>query len=147
LLRAPAEPWTAEDTILSVYAMYLDLQESDGATERRRANAVDALGEALAAFLFPEGTSWDAPLDGSMLPTPPLPETIPHKRAEVRPGGRRGDVESAAPGSNGWAVGGPVSARGAAIVANDMHLGLRCRTSGIAHGLCSKGTAEPLLST
>jgi penicillin amidase len=49
LLRAPAEPWTAEDTILSVYAMYLDLQESDGATERRRANAVDALGEALAA--------------------------------------------------------------------------------------------------
>ena len=65
LLRATPAPWTAEDTVLTVYAMYLDLQERDGATERRRGRAREALGQPLAAFLFPEGTSWDASLDGS----------------------------------------------------------------------------------
>ena len=29
------------------------------------------------------------------------------------------------PGSNNWAVGGAISATGSAIVANDMHLGIR----------------------
>ena len=125
LLRATPAPWTAEDTVLTVYAMYFDLQEADGPTERRRAQAEQALGPALAAFLYPEGTSWDAPLDGSNLPMPAMPDGQVTKRAHTPvPAGHR-SVETASLGSNGWAVGGALSSSGAAIVANDMHLGLR----------------------
>ena len=69
-LRSTPAPWTAEDTVLTVYTMYFDLQEDDGLTERRRVQAEEALGSPLATFLFPEGTSWDAPLDSSNLPAP-----------------------------------------------------------------------------
>ncbi len=125
LLRATPAPWTAEDTVLSVYTMYFDLQEADGLTERRRAQAEQALGSPMAAFLFPEGTSWDAPLDGSNLPMPAMPEGLVTKRADTLvPLGDR-SVEIASLGSNNWAVGGALTTSGAAIVANDMHLGLR----------------------
>ncbi|MBM6584173.1 penicillin acylase family protein [Microvirga sp. BT689] len=125
LLRSTPAPWTAEDTVLTVYTMYFDLQEADGLTERRRAHSEEALGPPLAAFLFPEGTSWDAPLDGSNLPMPAMPDGQVTKRAHtpVAPSDR--STEPASLGSNNWAVGGALSSSGAAIVANDMHLGLR----------------------
>ncbi|HEX2135123.1 MAG TPA: penicillin acylase family protein [Microvirga sp.] len=122
LLSAPV-PWTAEDTVLSVYAMYLSLQEGEGTTERRRAAANEILGRSWAEFLFPEGTTWDAALDDSSLPTPDLPQVGSNYGAV--PLYRDGDIEPPVPGSNGFAVGGVISSRGAAIVANDMHLGLR----------------------
>ena len=125
LLRSTPAPWTAEDTVLTVYAMYLDLQEADGATELRRAIAEEALGQPLATFLFPEGTLWDAPLDGSSLPLPAMPDSRAAKRADNLIPTAEDEVEVASPGSNSWAVGGALSTRGAAIVANDMHLSLR----------------------
>jgi penicillin amidase len=124
-LRSTPAPWTAEDTVLTVYTMYLDLQEDDGLTERRRAQAEEALGSPLAAFLFPEGTSWDAPLDGSNQPTPAMPDGHASKRAHISVPAGDTDAETASLGSNNWAVGGALSSSGAAIVANDMHLGLR----------------------
>ena len=124
LLRATPEPWTAADTVLTVYAMYLTLQEPDGETERWRGNVVDVLGQALADFLFPPGTSFDAPLDGSRLPTPEIPVSGT-KRAASPPRTLFGEIEVALPGSNGFAVGGDLTERGAAIVANDLHLALR----------------------
>jgi penicillin amidase len=124
-LRSTPEPWRAEDTVLTVYTMYLDLQEADGLTERRRAHAEEALGPELAAFLFPEGTSWDAPLDSSNLPIPAMPGSQAIKRAHGPTPPSDGSVETASRGSNNWAVGGALSTRGAAIVASDMHLGLR----------------------
>ena len=123
LLRARPEPWTAKDTVLTVFAMYLSLQEADGLTERRRGDAVEVLGPPLAAFLFPEGTSWDAPLDGSRLPTPEMPSNGLRKAAA--PALRSSEIEPVIPGSNAFAVAGRISSNGAAIVANDMHLGLR----------------------
>src|SRR5215204_2274905 len=123
LLRTKPEPWTAEDTVLTGFAMYLSLQEADGMTERRRAYAIEVLGQPLAKFLFPEGTSWDAPLDGSSLPTPEMPPN--GLRRAAAPVAGDGEIEPTIPGSNGFAVGGAISSNGAAIVANDMHLGLR----------------------
>jgi penicillin amidase len=125
VLRSTPEPWRAEDTVLTVYTMYLDLQEADGLTERRRAHAEEALGPELAAFLFPEGTSWDAPLDASSLPTPAMPGAHATKRAHSAARAGDASVETASRGSNNWVVGGALSTRGAAIVASDMHLGLR----------------------
>ena len=124
LLLAKPASWTAEDTVLVVYAMYLTLQEANGLTEQRRANALEALGRPLADFLFPEGTTWDAPLDGSSLATPKMPSIGLRDAENVRPA-VEGVMEPSLPGSNGFVVGGAISARGAAIVANDMHLGLR----------------------
>jgi penicillin G amidase len=124
-LRSTPAPWTAEDTVLTVYTMYLDLQEADGLVERRRAQAKEALGASLAAFLFPEGTTWDAPLDGSTLPMPVLPDSHATKKAHTPAGAGNEFAEAASPGSNSWAVGGALSSSGAAIVADDMHLGLQ----------------------
>ena len=124
LLVKKPEAWRAEDSILVVYAMYLTLQEADGLTERRRGDAIEALGQPMAEFLFPGGTSFDAAMDGSFLPTPALPSQGLKHASNVAPAG---DVDEAAPapGSNSFAVGGALSARGAAIVENDMHLRLR----------------------
>src|SRR5215207_7992822 len=144
LLRTKPEPWTAEDTVLTGFAMYLSLQEADGVTERPRANAVEVLGQPLAEFLFPEGTSWDAPLDSSSLPTPEMPSNGV-KRAEA-PVGRADEIEPAILGSNGFVVGGGITSGGAAIVANDMHLGLRVpKTWYRARLVLEDGSGRPTL--
>jgi len=123
LVRKP-QPWLAEDSILVVYAMYLTLQEPDGLTERRRGDAIEALGQPMAEFLFPGGTSFDAAMDGSFLPTPAFPSQGLKHAKNAAPAN---DVDEAPPipGSNSFAVAGALSARGAAIVENDMHLRLR----------------------
>ena len=125
LLRSHPAPWTAEDTVLTIYAMYLGLQEPNGTTERCRCDATAVLGKPLVDFLFPEGTSWDSPLDGSLLPTPDMP-TAGLVEGIARLGVADSNVvETKSPGSNCFAVGGRLSVHGAAIVANDMHLTLR----------------------
>ncbi|HTQ80945.1 MAG TPA: penicillin acylase family protein, partial [Thermoanaerobaculia bacterium] len=81
----------------------------------------------------------DAPLVGGSLPAPPLPgpEVIdlrrssapaaapPGKVATSLPELRESEEESLAVGSNNWAVAGSHTADGHALLANDMHLGLR----------------------
>jgi penicillin G amidase len=125
ILRGKPEPWRPEDTVLAVYAMYLNLQPSTPQLELDRARAEQRGGRALADLLYPQGTELDAPLDGSRLPETPLPERLPPMPVLPR------QLETAALageapvlGSNNWAVAGPLSTSGAALVANDMHLGL-----------------------
>lgn len=121
LLRARPAPWAAEDTVLAVFAMYLQLQPIVPQRELDRAIAEKAGGRALADLLFPPGTALDAPLDGSTLPPP----AISAVRAAVPATGPDADVRlPEMAGSNNWAVGGALTATGAALVANDMHLGL-----------------------
>ncbi len=119
LLREP-EPWRAEDTLLAVLAMYLNLQPAVPQREMDRALAEARGGRAFADFLFPETTPLDAPLDGSRLPEPPLPDRLGPAVHEARATAE----EAQLPGSNNWAVSGALSSSGAALVANDMHLGL-----------------------
>jgi penicillin amidase len=119
LLRMTPQPWRSADTLLVVYAMYFDLQSSDGADQRRRGLANAALGAPLADFLYPRGTPADAALDGSLLPQPPMPGTAPAP-STVAPAGSPPPIN----GSNAFAVSGKLTATGAAMVANDMHLHL-----------------------
>lgn len=132
LLRSDPMPWTAEDTVLTVFAMYINLQPVSPRRELDLARAQAALGAEMAAFLYPGSTSLDAPIDGSVLPEPPMPTAVRPLAAPPVPG-----LEARAPvaagadlrqdetvGSNNWAVGGALTATGAALVANDMHLGL-----------------------
>ena len=126
LLRSKPAAWQPADTVLTVFAMYFSLQESDGAAEQRRGEAMAALGPAWTEFLYPRGTDQDAALDGSLLPAPPLPAELPEMlRSKAKAAMRTPEPDQPMPGSNGWAVDGTLTADGRAMVANDMHLGLR----------------------
>lgn len=150
LLRIAPEPWQAEDTLLAIYAMYLDLQASQRFQESARGVLHERLPESLAAFLDPPGTEWDAPLQGEPFeplpppdpevfdlrrnPSPLLPGEGPRVKAELATAGPpppafgpRGiePLSEAVSGSNNWAVAGRLTAHGGALLANDMHLALR----------------------
>jgi penicillin G amidase len=107
-----------------------------------------AAAASILQFLFPRGTEWDAPnfgtrreaaelaAAGGPAESPPVPpaELLDLRRMApaatgpaATPTARSGPhavPDAVLPGSNGWAVAGSLSASGAALVANDMHLGL-----------------------
>jgi penicillin amidase len=129
LLRADPAPWSEEDSLLVVLAMYHMLQFSGVGHEQAQALAEDVLPQALAKFLSPEGSPWDAPMVGGALPGPAIPDA---KEIDLRidparwaPGPLVLTPLPVRPGSNNWAVAGARTRHGGAIVANDMHLGLR----------------------
>ncbi|MGB7451413.1 MAG: penicillin acylase family protein [Lysobacterales bacterium] len=125
LLGAEPEPWTTTDSLLVVYAMYFDLQDSDNRYERDYSLIHDVMGKDFAEFLVPRGTSWDAPVDGGSIPLAPIPAGTPQSVLEtVSAGTARLPVDEVMLGSNNWVVGGSLTETGAAIVADDMHLGL-----------------------
>lgn len=123
-LRQAPEPWRPEDAILAAFAMYLDLQFDGGyGLELERDALAAALPAPLAAFLMADGDAWDAPLTGDAAEPPPVPTAA--QLGDWRPG----DAAPAPPeadilGSNNWAVAGDFTETGAAMVADDMHLGL-----------------------
>jgi penicillin amidase len=130
LLRATPQPWQPEDSLLAVHAMFLTLQDSTGDEERVQAVYRQVLPPAAFAFFLPLGTDWDAAVDDSVLPSPAIPTAAEFSFTNW-PGATAagsvppdGDADPFRVGSNSWAVDGSVSHSGAALVANDMHLGL-----------------------
>ncbi len=137
--QAPA-PWRPEDTVLVEYAMWWDLQANGLRREilRREINA--RLGGAQCAagwkcglsFLYPPGTSWDAPDTPDALPylSAPVPDaTVLNVRdSAAAPPSAAPEARTHGAGSNSWAVAGRLTSTGAALIANDMHLGLRVPT-------------------
>ncbi len=127
VLRTAPEPWRPEDTILVGYTMFIDLQRSRLVDEMETRAERTALPPALARFLDPIGDEWDAPLIGGALASPEIPPL--DSLGSYRPGPMLTDsTGTSAPldrGSNNWAVAGSRTATGSAILANDMHLGLR----------------------
>ena len=128
LLRQAPRGWSAEDTVLVVQAMFLDLHDEDNALELARARILRDAPPALAALLLVPGTSWDAALDGGTIPEPRLPVAgeVDLRRLPAEQFGHGvavgGDLRI---GSNNFAVSGRLTTTGAALVANDMHLTLR----------------------
>ncbi|MGN6480522.1 penicillin acylase family protein [Luteibacter sp.] len=128
LLRQAPKPWKSEDTLLALGAMYFDLNENgtngrELGIARLRAVLPASLVDALVA---PDPT-WEAPLDGSRSPdiVLPGPDVFDLRGQEKLAGHATIPASEAMPGSNSFAVGGTLTANGAAIVATDMHLGLR----------------------
>jgi len=127
LLRTRPRPWTAEDSILCVHAMYLQLQDPRGQTQLQRGFLRAALPPPAWRFLEAGAPEWDAAVDGTRSDEPrvPLPEEYNLRRAmdlpTMPPDALKRRLSML--GSNNWAVAGTKTADGAALVANDMHLG------------------------
>ena len=136
-LQATPEQWKAEDTVLVPYAMWWDLQANSLRREKVRRAINMKLGGAecgggwkcALAFFYPHGTSWDSPnAAGEVKPVEPIHLLTPDEldlRATHTSAPDPGVEREALVGSNGWAVGGANTDGGGALVASDMHLGLR----------------------
>ena len=123
--RNPA-PWTAEDSLVVVYAMFMDLNDERADRDLRHGLAKRVLAPSVYAWLYPDGTPWDAPILGDPRPVAawPAPEDY-DLRATARSTAAAAAVEPTRfDGSNNWAVSGALTTTGRAMVANDMHLGL-----------------------
>lgn len=133
LLRTWPREWRAEDCVLTAFSMYLSLNDSTGADELARSQLHESLPPEMFAFLHPLGTAWDAPIVGGTWRAPPIPgaEIFDLRQGEARiaallnPPSQLGREEPTIVGSNSWAVAGTHAENGAALLANDMHLGLR----------------------
>jgi penicillin amidase len=130
LTGAAPRPWTPADSLLVVWAMYFDLQGNQEARELARGWLARNLDPAQRAFLLPEASAWDAPLDAPevALAPLPLPPSAPAwwGRKEAVPPRQVAGVDFAdSVGSNNYALAGTRTASGAAIVSDDMHLGLQ----------------------
>ncbi len=74
VLRASPAPWRAEDSVLVLYSMFLQLEDVNGATEASLSLLHDRLPEALFRFLSaPSAPEWEAPVAGEPPAAPPLP--------------------------------------------------------------------------
>lgn len=129
VLGAEPAPWRPEDSVLVVLAMFIDLQGETGAHESALGALRDAVPQPVYELLAPPGTEWDAPLQGGAFEAPPLPgpQVVDLRARKAAPGPPPpgGPPPARAPGSNAWAVAGSHTAHGGAILADDMHLGLR----------------------
>ncbi len=126
LLRQTPRPWQLEDSVLTGLAMYADLQDADNSNELAMARIRDVVPPALYALLSRDGSEWDAPLFGQPRGNAPLPDA---RALDLHALGTSTSPAPAAAadmvGSNNFAVAGPLTADGRAIVADDMHLALR----------------------
>ncbi|MDY0981682.1 MULTISPECIES: penicillin acylase family protein [Stenotrophomonas] len=131
LLRQQPTAWTATDSVLAGLAMYADLQDPTNENELAMRRIREVEPPALYALLSHDGSEWDAPLFGEARGNALLP---PADALQLRNDQRsvstahEGTSERAGQdvhGSNNFAVAGALTADGRAILADDMHLGLR----------------------
>ncbi|NOU53003.1 penicillin acylase family protein [Pseudoalteromonas sp. JBTF-M23] len=122
LLTGSAQlPWRPEDSVLVIFAMYLDLQAGNFERDRALIHLESMFGEKMRLFLT-QPSQYQAALDGSTIPMPNIqpPELESSAvQAKVSP------IASLAHlGSNNWAVTGQLTQTNKAMLSDDMHLGL-----------------------
>jgi penicillin amidase len=149
LLGVQPSPWREEDSLLVGLAMFFDLQDEFNQREFGLMQLREHLPNALVDLLAAPGTELDAPLFGEPWPAltpaqlqsalssspaaqavePIDPATIPGELGEPATASDHSSEDSTTEppvvGSNNFAVSGALTADGRALVADDMHLGLR----------------------
>jgi penicillin amidase len=133
LLRATPAAWQVEDSVLVAFSMYLNLNDSTGTGELARLQLRDALPPAMFSFLEPLGTEWDAPIAGGTIRSASIPgpdvfdlrNGVTRAAALAAPRSTITMEERTFAGSNSWAVAASHTVDKHALLANDMHLGLR----------------------
>ncbi len=128
LLGQEPRPWEPLDSLLVVWSMYLDLQGNLEARELGRGWLRNHATAAQFAYLLPESTAYDTPLDGGEGTLRPAPAPSQGPDWFARGADQEQEPPSAGPlsavGSNSWALSGWRSLHRGAIVADDMHLDL-----------------------
>ena len=127
LLRQAPRPWVPADSLLVAYGMYLDLQRGQGRDDIANGLLKQAVPADWYAFLTQHSADWQAALDDSRVQAVPLPDSpLPAWLRDAKVAcSDCGMTDARDIGSNNWAVAGRLTADGRAIVADDMHLGLR----------------------
>ncbi len=146
LLRHQPGVWKPEDSLLAGFAMFFDLQDSQNRRELAWLQMREHLPSEVVNLLAADGSEWDAPLMGDaraalsagqiraafkspFKPWQATPEPLETQDEPVQSGTNLSssvvDQNAAPVGSNNFAVAGGLTADGRAIVADDMHLGLR----------------------
>ncbi len=125
VLRAEPGAWQPTDSLLAVYAMYVQLNDSRATKEIRRGLAHRVLPAEVYAWMYPQGTPWDAPIMGEPRARAPIPSadilSLRGVDDDAPPANEQGRYPLR--GSNNWAVSGALTTSGRALVSNDMHLG------------------------
>ena len=132
LLRQSPQAWRVEDSLLVVDSMFLQLQQFDGHHHLAQGLLRQHLPAAAADFLLSPAVEWEAAQDGTPADAAGIPSATEWNLRQETPseatqGERVGRHPRERPviGSNNWAIAGARTHSGAALVANDMHLGLR----------------------
>jgi len=138
VLRARPVEWRPEDSVLVIHAMWWQLQYLGFHREMLRQEVNERLGGPLCGpewkcalqFFYPARTAWDAPVVDNGATSPqiasiPGPDVLDLRSGKAPPESAHVALTSPIVGSNNWAVAGTHTATGAALVANDMHLGQR----------------------
>ncbi len=124
VLGAGPRDWKAEDSLLTVYAMFLELNDERATKDVRLGTAASILAKPVYRWMYPDGSEWDAPLVGAPHASVAIPAAdVLSLRGVADVVELRDEPGSAAVrGSNNWAVSGELTESGRALVANDMHL-------------------------
>ena len=125
VLSSEPRPWKPQDSLLAVYAMYMQLNDARASKETRRGLAHSVLPPEVYAWMYPQGTSWDAPIMGEARAPAPIPSADVYSIRRVADTAPPANEQGRYPlrGSNNWAVSGALTSNGRALVSNDMHLG------------------------
>lgn len=124
--KAPA-PWRETDSLLVIYSMYLDLQGAAGKDELAQGILKQAIPADWYQFLNQHSSDWQAAIDDSKAAAIPLPESdYPRVLSDQKVACTDCRLrDSRDIGSNNFSVSGKLTSHGAAILADDMHLGIR----------------------
>lgn len=121
LLGAEVRPWQPEDSLLVIFSMYLDLQESTLKRDEALILVESLFGEEMKHFII-QPSNYQAALDSSEVVKNDI--KIPKLGDIAKFKGVAHIKELSIFGSNNWAVTGQHTKTGAAILSDDMHLGL-----------------------
>ena len=124
LLGGDPDPWQPADSVLVLYAMFVQLNDSRAERDVRRGLAHRILPAEVYRWMYPQGTPWDAPLVGEPRAVAAIPPPEVYSIRDVTDVAPPANEQGKQPlhGSNNWAVGGALTTTGRAIVSNDMHL-------------------------
>ncbi|KZN63189.1 hypothetical protein N473_17315 [Pseudoalteromonas luteoviolacea CPMOR-1] len=122
LLGVDAQPWQPADSLLVIFSMYLDLQSVTYKRDKTLIHIAEHFGQSMVDFML-QPSSYQAALDDSQLPAKSIlvpaletPNSVVKHISHIE--------DTPLYGSNNWAVTGQLTATGAAMVSDDMHLGL-----------------------
>lgn len=127
LLRQTPKTWQPADSFLVIYSMYLDLQGTLGRDDYAMTILKQGLPQPWYRFLQQESDIWQAALDGSIqepvaIPDSPYPALLRQQLVACSDCSVKDATDI---GSNNFAVAGSLTGHGSAILADDMHLGIR----------------------